>query len=462
MPVFNSKNSFYQDILEFSKQKTALDLLDSGVDVNFLSPILTKIQDSITVGGNVNDLVSELEDYITGGDQGVGALKRYVSQVSSDSITQFNANYNQAVTSDLGFEFYKYTGTVIGNTRPFCDHFANKYLHKKEVEKLGQGTDPNTGKKLSKQDLKGRIKGTNSSSIFTYRGGWNCRHYFSPLPTRSVPKEILKKNLKNGNWKPTELELDRFLKGGKNKIDFIPEVKVIKNKPVSKSKFEPENYKNIVGEGADLPKEFWDKLKHKTPLYKSTDKIGSYHEGTSAGGKVHLQLDGIENPIIKKFHIAHEYGHAIHTQQRWVNVQAFSKTQGFSEAVPEFTAVFDKWRKRLGLGKNAKMKELVQRTYTRRIEEGLKEMQSKFGVSDELDYEYATSLMDTFGALTNGKVGKGHTMQYYKRANNGGGKIEFFAHASENKWVGNPYMKEMFPQLYRDMIEMWDELKVLK
>lgn len=212
MPVFNTKKSIYLDILSFAQQKTTIDLLDSGVDVNFVNIILDKIQNSVTIGGNVNDLVDELEEYITGGDEGVGALQRYVSQVSSDAINQFNANYNQAVTQDLGFEWYKYIGTVIDNTRPFCNDFHDKYYHKKEVEQMGEEINPFTGNKLSSAQMKGRIKGTDKSSIFTNRGGWNCRHTFSPLATRQVPRNVLERNLKNGNWKPTEAEKKKFLK----------------------------------------------------------------------------------------------------------------------------------------------------------------------------------------------------------------------------------------------------------
>lgn len=212
MPVFNAENTFYQEILELAKQKTIVDLLDAGVDVNFLQVIDSIIQDSITVGANINDLVDELDVYINGGGKGVGALKRYVSQVSSDAINQFNANYSQAITSDLGFEWYKYTGTVIQDTRPFCSDFVNKYYHKKEVEQLGIAVNPFTQTGLTSAQLKGRINGTNSSSIFTNKGGWNCRHFFSPLSTRQVPRSTLQRNLENGNWNPSELEIDRFLK----------------------------------------------------------------------------------------------------------------------------------------------------------------------------------------------------------------------------------------------------------
>jgi hypothetical protein len=212
MPIFNSENSFYLDILEFATQQTAVDLLDAGVDANFINPILNLLNNAVNNGSSLDNLLDELDVYINGGGTGVGALKKYITQVSNDSLTQFNANYNQAVTQDLGFEFYKYTGTVITNTRPFCSDFVNKYYHKKEVEELGLAINPITNTGLTSAQLKGRINGTNSSNIFTRRGGWNCRHYFSPLSVRQVPKKDLKRNLDNGNWQPTELEIDRFLK----------------------------------------------------------------------------------------------------------------------------------------------------------------------------------------------------------------------------------------------------------
>ena len=210
MPEFENK-VFYSEILEFAKQKSALDLLDSGVDANFLQPILNMLQSSVDTGANIDDLLDELKIYITGGDEGVGALKKYVTQVSNDSLTQFNANYSEAITSDLGFEWYKYTGTVITNTRSFCRDFVQGYYHRSEVELMGIGKNPLNGNNLTQKQLNGRIQGTNASNIFTRRGGWQCRHYFSPLSTRQVPQKDLRRAVKKGFWNPTEKEIDKFL-----------------------------------------------------------------------------------------------------------------------------------------------------------------------------------------------------------------------------------------------------------
>lgn len=206
MPDFTEKQ-LYEDILEFAKQQTTLNLLESGVDTNFFNKILDTLQSSVVSGSNIDDLVDDLEQFITGGKDGVGALQRYVTQVTNDSITQFNATYNQTITQDLGIEWYKYTGTIIEDTRPFCQRFVNDYFHKIEVEELGSGIDPQTGKSLASEDLlDGRIKGTNKSNIFINRGGWNCRHFFSPISLRFVPKKDVQRNIRNGNFTPSERE----------------------------------------------------------------------------------------------------------------------------------------------------------------------------------------------------------------------------------------------------------------
>lgn len=206
MPSFPNK-TIYDEILEFSKQSAALNLLDTGVDVNFFEPILQQLNSNVFNGGNIDDLLDELKTYVTGGKDGVGALQRYVSQVANDSLTQFNATYNQTITQDLGLEFYVYTGTVIAGTRAFCNHFVNQYFHKKEVEQLGEGLDPITKKSLVSENLiAGRMKGTNKSTIFIYRGGYGCKHFFSPISPRFVPKSDLQRNFSNGNWIPTNRE----------------------------------------------------------------------------------------------------------------------------------------------------------------------------------------------------------------------------------------------------------------
>lgn len=201
--------SLAEQILEFSKQQTIINLIESGVDVNFIDFIIERLNSAVANGENLDDLIDELKDLMISTDTKKGLLQRYVSQVASDSITQFNANYTQALVQGTTIEFYFYDGTTIKGTRPFCSKHQQKYYHKEEVELLGMGKEIN-GVNLPPDQLKGRISGTNKNNIFINRGGWNCRHQFMPVSVYSVPKEVIIRNIKNGYYQPTEKQLERL------------------------------------------------------------------------------------------------------------------------------------------------------------------------------------------------------------------------------------------------------------
>ena len=56
-----------------------------------------------------------------------------------------------------------------------------RYFHKKEVEDTAS------------RDWAGKIPGTNSSSIFINRGGYNCGHQWLAVDTISVPKSVIQR-----------------------------------------------------------------------------------------------------------------------------------------------------------------------------------------------------------------------------------------------------------------------------
>lgn len=180
------------EILEFAKQQSLLNLLESGVDVNFIQPILERLNSAVANGENLDLLLDELEVLMVSTEATTSLLQRYISQVASDSITQFNATYTQILVQGTNIEFYYYDGTAIAKTRAFCKNHQQKYFHFKEVQLLGDGKEID-GSKLSPDELRGRISGTNQSSIFINRGGWHCRHQFAPVSINSVPNEVLQR-----------------------------------------------------------------------------------------------------------------------------------------------------------------------------------------------------------------------------------------------------------------------------
>lgn len=199
MPDFDESKKIFAEIVDLSKVAAIENLLESGVDANFIEPMIERLKVGVMSGSNVSDLIEELRLFIKGNNEVLGTLTRYVTQVSHDSLIQFNRVYHNAIAEATGFEFFRYVGTRIRDTRPFCIEFLNDYFHKKEVEQLGRGINPQTGQPLTQEQLQGRIRGTNASNIFTNAGGWNCRHEFTAINTQFVLKDVLKRNVRKGN-----------------------------------------------------------------------------------------------------------------------------------------------------------------------------------------------------------------------------------------------------------------------
>jgi len=201
MPKFNPDKALYSQILEFSKQSAIINLLESGVDANFTQVILDRLNSG--TGQEFSELLDELRLLIEGGTVGgtkrLGLLERYVKQVNTDALNQFTATYNTTISQDMGLSFYQYTGGLIKDSREFCVERAGKFFHKNEVD--GWGLIPG---------WQGRIAGTNPSNIYVNRGGWNCRHQIIGVLADFVPRDVIIRNVENGNFKPNKRITELF------------------------------------------------------------------------------------------------------------------------------------------------------------------------------------------------------------------------------------------------------------
>lgn len=197
-------NILLADLQNYSAQKAISDLIESGVDESFLKPMMNIFKNAIYNGSGIDDLLDELKMYTQGNATRLGVLERYTGQVASDSITQYTSNYTKVISDDLELVFFKYAGNIQKDTRCFCKERVNKFFHQKEIEAWGNG-DVTAGKvKSCGFPWPGMIAGTNASSIFTYRGGWNCEHYVIAVSVFSVPKDVLLRNIASGNYVPND------------------------------------------------------------------------------------------------------------------------------------------------------------------------------------------------------------------------------------------------------------------
>lgn len=163
-------------------RKTAVDrarnaLLSTGIDEALSKPLKNILERNVLTRVTPAELIDSLQSFILG-EKGLDpALTRYSKQIATDALHIYSGEYNMAVAEDLELEWVKFTGSTIATTRPFCRARSQKYYHVSEV------------RSWPAIDWAGKMRGTNSSNIFTYVGGYNCRHMLIFVDSSMVPKE---------------------------------------------------------------------------------------------------------------------------------------------------------------------------------------------------------------------------------------------------------------------------------
>lgn len=180
-------------------QDTVLGLTEAGIEANVSNKIASILKRNIEEGSKYTDMVKELKTFISGDSESLGALERYAETITTDSINQYAATYNQIVSEDLGLDWGMYVGALVGQSRDLCEALvAKKYIHKSELPNIVKGKID--GKQIpiyKKTGLPyGMIAGTNANNFQIRRGGHKCNHLLMPVSDERVPIEIRNKILK--------------------------------------------------------------------------------------------------------------------------------------------------------------------------------------------------------------------------------------------------------------------------
>ena len=185
-----------KEILKQAKESVVSQLTETGLDANITDSVKEILRKGITSGIGYAGLQKQLTDYLTENDTGEGQLQKYVKQISTDSINQFSRTYSNLVSNDLGLEWFRYSGSNIETTRPFCLACTKrKFIHVSELTKIIHGDFEEfrefDGKINSKTHLpQGMYPETDESNFATLLGGYNCGHQWRPVSEDLVPEEI--------------------------------------------------------------------------------------------------------------------------------------------------------------------------------------------------------------------------------------------------------------------------------
>ncbi|MFI5404907.1 MAG: hypothetical protein ACHQ1D_00190 [Nitrososphaerales archaeon] len=192
-----------------NSQRNAFELLAGApAEQNFITPIKSQLEHAVSSGASFKDTIKGIRELVEGSDEVDGRLLRYSKQVSWDSFALSDRAYTNAVADDLELEWFRYSGGIVRDSRCFCDERNGNYYHFKEIEAWGRMQD--LGECNIGGGWAGMMQGTNESTIFIVAGGYNCKHSIMPVSLGLVPRDVIDRNIANGNFEPTQFEIDEF------------------------------------------------------------------------------------------------------------------------------------------------------------------------------------------------------------------------------------------------------------
>ena len=180
-----------KQLLAISKQNAINAFFGSGLRDNVTVPFLEQLTANVAARAPLREATKALQGVIEGTETTDGRLLANVRTTANTAQAIADRSYAAAVNEELGIEYFQYLGGEIPTTRPFCEHREGAIFHRKEIEAWGDGKNSAGINDISNGTWAGRIDGTDSRSIFTFVGGWNCRHFLVPVIKQKVPASVV-------------------------------------------------------------------------------------------------------------------------------------------------------------------------------------------------------------------------------------------------------------------------------
>ncbi len=180
-----------KQLLQIAKTNAISAFFGTGLRERVIQPFLEQLSANVSARAPLGEAVKALETTIVGNDKTDGRLLANIKTTAVTAQSVADRSYSAAVSDELGIEFFRYVGGEIPTTRPFCEHREGQVFHKKEIEAWGAGKNSGGINDIRDGSWAGRIEQTDSKSIFTFVGGWNCRHQLVPVSLRRVPPEVI-------------------------------------------------------------------------------------------------------------------------------------------------------------------------------------------------------------------------------------------------------------------------------
>lgn len=149
-------------------QQTTNILLGNGLDTNLIQPVKDILLQATSTGMTIAQAEVQLRETIMGNPERLSKFERYVTQISRDSISQYDGMMQQRIALDYELDGISYEGSIIKDSRAQCKRWVE--MGEIPIAELTEEI------KWAYDNGSGMIPKTTKDNFMLYRGGYNCRH----------------------------------------------------------------------------------------------------------------------------------------------------------------------------------------------------------------------------------------------------------------------------------------------
>lgn len=194
-----ARQPIYIATIAASQRYTLQALTQTGLAAPFTQVVQQQLSLAVSTGETFGNAVTRMRTFIVGTPEVDGKLLRYAKLYAYDAFAVNDRRYGQIVAYELGFEWFRYRGGLIKDSREFCVERDDKAYHRAQVAEWG-----------TIKQWQGRREGTDESTIFTFLGGYNCKHTLIGVSEMDVPVEDLRAAMMAGYYQPPEFVKKRL------------------------------------------------------------------------------------------------------------------------------------------------------------------------------------------------------------------------------------------------------------
>lgn len=145
---------------------------ENGLNEKFVQPLRQVLFENVVNGLNKKQAMTQIRDFIQGGQDASGKLHRYLEQTAQQGVDSYEGAINTRIMKTFDIETLIMSGSLIDSSSPQCQYGI------KELDGIIDREDWPKLKSIAEKN--GLIEGTTFDNLPFNKLHWGCRHSFTP------------------------------------------------------------------------------------------------------------------------------------------------------------------------------------------------------------------------------------------------------------------------------------------